>query len=409
MNILIINQPPYNRGDESAHKGLVRSLLINLPESRIYVMCPLSQNESVRQYSVMDSRVKYITSPQPVMKMGFFLKLGLQYGMEWMWYFHPVIAIELRKIYKKADVVICAPGGICMGGFQDWNHLFHLRLAKFFKKPLVYYGRSFGPFPVETKKNRLFKKNSLEMLHYFSFLSIRDHKTEMLANELGIPYISTVDSAFLDSPEVIVPYELRFILEEKYMVFVPNYLLWHYAYKNKYTHETVMKFYSKVMDVVWSQNPELNIVMLPQLFCGQEYCLRDIEFFRDLADMKNDKRVIVVPDCYSSDVQQAIIKKAEYVIGARYHSIVFSLNQAVPCIALSYEHKMSGLLESLHKSEWCIDFTSTFDNESNQEKCLEDIQRLISQMKSDKNIQKMAKEKANGCMNQLVEKLSTMI
>ena len=35
MNILIINQPLNNRGDESAHKGLVRAIVKNIPEAEI--------------------------------------------------------------------------------------------------------------------------------------------------------------------------------------------------------------------------------------------------------------------------------------------------------------------------------------------------------------------------------------
>ena len=109
-----------------------------------------------------------------------------------------------------------------MGGFQDWNHLYMLKWAKHCHRPLAYFGRSFGPFPIETDNERLFKEISLEMLNYFSFLSIRDKVTERLADELKIPYISTVDTAFLDSPEVKIPYELQLTLNNKqYMVFVP--------------------------------------------------------------------------------------------------------------------------------------------------------------------------------------------
>lgn len=58
---------------------------------------------------------------------------------------------QYNELYKESDVVLCAPGGICMGGFQNWWHLFMLQLAKYIGKPLVYYGRSFGPFPVVTR------------------------------------------------------------------------------------------------------------------------------------------------------------------------------------------------------------------------------------------------------------------
>lgn len=407
MNILVINQPPFNRGDESAHKGLIRTLLNKMPSVKIFVMSSESVSESVRQYSVIDDRVSYIKTPNHSMKAGVFIRLGMQFGMTWLWFFHPVINLRYRKIYKKADVIICAPGGICMGGFQDWGHLFYLRLAKYFSRPLVYYGRSFGPFPIKTLNNRRFKKVSLQMLNYFSFLSIRDKKTEILAEELGVQYVHTVDSAFLDSPKTSLPYELKSIFKDlEYMVFVPNYLLWHYEYKKKYSHMTIMNFYSKVIDEILSANPELNIVMLPQLFCGKNYSLKDIEFFRDLAEMKKDKRIIVISDCYSSDIQQAIISRAKYVIGARYHSIVFSLNQGVPCIALSYEHKIAGLLESLGKSDWCIDFTASLDSQESQQQCLDNIRNIIPNLEPCPNVQKNAKDIANKCMDTFIEYLN---
>ena len=38
MNILIVNQPLNNRGDESAHKGLVRRLSKQYPKAEINVL-----------------------------------------------------------------------------------------------------------------------------------------------------------------------------------------------------------------------------------------------------------------------------------------------------------------------------------------------------------------------------------
>ena len=205
MNILIINQPAFNRGDESAHKGLVRTLLKRLPDAHIKVLSSSYVQESVRQYAVHDSRVEYVIDPCDFYNPSDYLWHGFDVAKYGLMKYRPSIH-KYKSIYRWADLVLCAPGGICMGGFQDWNHLMHLKMAQVFRKPLAYYGRSFGPFPTATESNRLFKKVSLEMLHYFSFLSIRDHKTEQLADELGIPYISTVDSAFLDAPKVEVPY-----------------------------------------------------------------------------------------------------------------------------------------------------------------------------------------------------------
>ena len=272
-----------------------------------------------------------------------------------------------------------------MGGFQDWNHLYMLKWAKHCHKPLAYFGRSFGPFPTETVLNRQFKDVSYEMLHYFSFLSIRDKVTEKLADSIGVSYVSTVDTAFLDSPKVEIPYELKMQLSNKpYMVFVPNYLLWHPAYKGKFTEEELVDFYCSMVQEVWTNNPKQNVVMLPQTFRNGNM-IDDIHLFRMIAEKLNDPRIIVIPDCYGSDIQQQIIRNAKYVIGARYHSIVFAINQNVPFIALSYEHKISGLLAALGKEDSMIDFTSAMLSKEKQQHCLSGIREMLPNLRSDEN------------------------
>lgn len=408
MNILIINQPPFNRGDESAHKALLRTLIQQLPSANIKVLFDGDHIESIRQYAVHNEHISYVKIPIHFLKSEQIANKGLYYNRRWLWNLHPFFR-RYRRIYKWADVVICAPGGICMGGFQDWNHLYHLLMAKFYHKPLAYYGRSFGPFPTETEGNRLFKKYSMEMLNYFSFLSIRDHKTEILAEELNIPYVSTVDTAFLDSPEVEIPYELKSLIGKKpYVIFVPNYLLWHYAYKGKVSHEQIMSFYSKVIDELIAAFPDCNIVMLPQLFCGRQYSLSDIDFFRDLANLKNDNRIIVTPDCYSSDIQQTIIHGAKALLGSRYHSIVFAINQNVPFVALSYEHKIVGLLETLGKQDCCVDITNTFVNKDKENATIEQIRALLQVIDKDAVAQQKAKTIARQCMDSFISTINNL-
>ena len=86
--------------------------------------------------------------------------------------------------------------------------------------------------------------------------------------------------------------------------------------------------------------------------------------------------IIVLDERYSSDIQQCIMKNARLVIGARYHSIVFALNNGVPFISLSYEHKMKGLLETIGGIQNMVDIENIFD--SNQD---EHILQSIEQIK----------------------------
>ena len=125
MKILIINQPLNNRGDEAAHKALVRSLLSKMPEAYFTVLFLQSYSpEGIRQFTVDDDRVVYVD----IHPQGDFWKIAEEWivnGKTSGWNSSPALR-SMRNFYEAADFVICAPGGICMGAFQDWWHLFYL-------------------------------------------------------------------------------------------------------------------------------------------------------------------------------------------------------------------------------------------------------------------------------------------
>lgn len=404
MNLLIINQPLNNRGDESAHKALVRSLSHRFQQSKITILFVGANPDSVEQFKVKKENVVYVNL-QHQKGYGLIYPSVTRNGHYWMMHVHPT-GRKILHYFKEADWVVCAPGGICMGGFQNWGHLFYLKIAKYLGKRIAYYGRSFGPFPTETYDNRCFKEISIDLLHYFSFLSIRDAKTEVLANNLGIKYISTVDTAFLDSPKVEVPLEVKEIIgDDRYVVFVPNLLIWHYAYKGRISKETVISFFTSIYNAIIRIFPNHKIIMLPQTFNYTREDDNDINFFHDLQFSIADKRLRVLSDKYSSDIQQTIISGADCMIGARYHSVVFAINNDVPFVALSYEHKISGLLEKLNKQDCMIDISHALDSNDAIRDCVINFNIILENVKKDPVVQKKAKEIAGKCFESLTKEL----
>jgi colanic acid/amylovoran biosynthesis protein len=349
-NILIINQPMGNRGDESAHRALVRNLNEALPYTHITVLTFADYANAEQEFIVNNPLNEYVNFLFPHNLAAstvaqWSLKLGLQ---RIALHVHPILR-KLIPYYQEADIVLCAPGGICMGGFQDWLHLFMLYVAKICKKPLVYYSRSFGPFPTRTWMNRRFKHLSETILRYFTFLSIRDKKTMQLADSMNIHYTPAIDTAFLEQPQVSVPQELQ-LQGKKYVVFVPNSLTWHYAFR-QCSQKKIESFYISIIGLLRQKYPDCDIVMLPQL-CSIG-AKGDYTYFLKLQSLCipiDRSHIQVIPDIYGSDIQQSIIRKAELVVGARYHSIVFAINNGRPFIALNYEHKIAGVLELLQLS-----------------------------------------------------------
>lgn len=405
MRIIIVNQPVYNRGDESAHRALIRTLLERIPGVSIEVLYTSSIQKPMEQFRVSSPQVYYncVKNFKGATKI---MIMGLNNHV--LWLFHPTIWTIIRR-YKAADLILCAPGGICMGGFMNREHMFYLHLAKFLHKPLAYYGRSIGPFLEGTEEQKKFKLLSLNIMNYFSFFSIRDTKSELLAKSLGFAPVSTVDTAFLETPSESIPDEInKEIGNTPYMVFVPHMLLWHFAYKNRVSIETMTLFYSKIISVLLSYNDNIKIVMLPQTYGHCDRYSNDVNFFRDLASLANNSRIIVIDDKYSSDIQQSIIKKSEFVVGARYHSIVFAINNEVPFISLSYEHKMSGLLETLNKKNSMIDIEHSMDNEQNVELFIKDFEYKLHHLAFDISLTTKAKQIANSCMDAFVKYCNTL-
>ena len=410
MNILMINQPLNNRGDESAHRALVRRILKEIPNAKIRVFFIGEKKDSVRQFRIEDERVTYVSYlsqsctknkfkyffyDRLIVWNAFFKYVSFCYlkNVTCLWWFNPLIWPLLVAIFR-SDFVVNAPGGICMGGFQVWHHIAYLKMAKVLHKDIYYYGRSIGPFPEKTVSNRRFKEESFKLLRYFKFLSLRDEKSESIACQYKIPYVPTVDSAFLDVPNSGVPQNLVECIGDDYMVFVPNVLRWHYAYKNV-PKERIDNMFIKMHDALHSAFPKANIVMLPQTFNYDDPLFNDVNYFHELKSMLgNPSYIKVIADIYSSDVQQQIIAKSKLIVGARYHSIVFAINNKTPFISLSYEHKMEGLLNIIGGKESMIDISDLSSDEK-----VNDIMREFSSILSDRNSKNNAACLYNKAMN----------
>ncbi|MGN0235892.1 MAG: polysaccharide pyruvyl transferase family protein [Paludibacteraceae bacterium] len=377
-SILIINQPLGNRGDEAAHRAFVRSLNNAFPQAHIDIVWIGAPQKYVDEFIVDHPNNNYINLgvPHDYFAKGFgegAMRCGC--SLKVIATIHPILH-KLKSYYLSADLVLCAPGGICMGGFQDWVHLFFLEMAKTYHRPLGYYSRSFGPFPTKTWQNKQFKKKSIELLHYFCKLSIRDKKTMALADEMHIPYIPSIDAAFLERPSVASS-----IMKQKdnYIVFVPNKLTWHYAYRH-YAQEIIDDFYLSILSQLLAQYPNHRVIMLPQTSSTFGNKNSDYYYFVHLRNRSQHSRQIeIIPDTCGSDEQQTIIHGASLVVGARYHSIVFAINNARPFIALNYEHKIEGLLDILELKKYKVDITNIFSSKRDMSKALKQFADLLTQ------------------------------
>lgn len=398
MKILIINQPINNRGDESAHKALVRAINKSFPEYEISVYFSGIKRDSVKQMEVKNPNNKYINNFS--FRRGRILTkwLGLKLNLPRLSALHPNHR-PFVKVLKKSDLVISAPGGPAIGAYYNMNDIYWLKLASTYNKKIVYYSRSIGPFEPKTSKQKLLLKIGIALLSNVSFLSLRDKQSINLGKELNLKFTSSIDTAFLEQPKVDLPSEIGAQLSGKRcVVFVPNTINWAPTLSD-IPDELVFDYFSKSLHLISSIYKSHKIVLLPQL--SNITPSVELSFFQKLKEKGSNKNVIVLDDTYSSDIQQTIISKSDLVVGARYHSIVFAINQNIPFVALSYEHKIQGMLEELEIAEHCIDLPHFLKSNTKTDEFIRLLESKIRIACKPIEASQKAKEIAHSCFNEM--------
>ena len=110
----------------------------------------------------------------------------------------------------------------------------------------------------------------------------------------------------------------------------------------------------------------------------QEYDLAPFLLPHDRGDVKlackinetlNDSVEVIRED--NAAKIKGIISKTCLVVSARFHGVVSSLSQGIPCISTGWSHKYRELMLNYECEEFIIDISSTKNIESRLEKLLQ--------------------------------------
>jgi colanic acid/amylovoran biosynthesis protein len=74
--------------------------------------------------------------------------------------------------------------------------------------------------------------------------------------------------------------------------------------------------------------------------------------------MRVKERAALITEAYTPMEVKSLIGQCDLFIGARMHSNIAALSQAVPTVAISYSHKTQGIMSMLDAEEWVYDIGS---------------------------------------------------
>lgn len=348
-NILVVNQHGSNRGDEAACRGMIYGIRRFIPDATFNILTVYPLNlEGLNGVSLLDNL------PLRGLEGTQFLRRMLRYLVSF--YTNIRATTYMRQVfewYRKADLIISAPGGPYIGDLYPWTQkemAFHILLGTLMPAFVMLYAPSVGPF--QSKFDNYWRR---ALLKHIDLITVRESFSAAHLTDLGIQisgeYI-TADSA-LQCPVNSFLGQSVFVREgldpnNKYIGFIPLELARFHSESERLQYITLLV---ELLRWVESQY-HIQYVFFPQGY-GAWHDKPFLEFIRTVSGLGS--KITILPETCNSDEQQALMGKMDLVISFRYHPTIFALRQFVPCVAVAYEHKVKGFMQAIGMQDYCLD------------------------------------------------------
>lgn len=276
---------------------------------------------------------------------------------------------ETLKLIKECDTVFVKGGGFIhsYGGITDpyfiYYLTYHIRLAEAYKKDVFVLPNSVGPL-----KNRIAKRIALEALEKCTYLTVRENISRDFLKEHNVKAHLYPDLGFFLKPSEsdMSDYLARrgVPLNQKKVAIT----LRPYRFQGFNDAE---KLYSNYIS---------GCVTLANFLYGKGYHITFLAHTLGPSSHEDDRIAIKeVRDALSDDVLkrssyiedfdltcrevEKIYSYYDYMVGTRFHSVIFSLNVGVPAIAIAYGgNKSKGIMSELGNGLYSIDMDKIDDN-----------------------------------------------
>ncbi|HVZ11522.1 MAG TPA: polysaccharide pyruvyl transferase family protein [Patescibacteria group bacterium] len=218
-------------------------------------------------------------------------------------------------------------------------------LAEILRKPIVLYSQSIGPF-----YNSFQEYIARITLSKVNLIMAREENTRKTLLKIGVKrslIVRTVDAAFLFKGNKKI--ELKNLKRSRGQKIVGI------TVRKWLTAEGQIKFENEIAEFINRlEDYNLLFVFVPQV---ASVLHRDDD--REVAGriyekIKNKKKVINLTKNFTHHELISIYSKLDFLVGTRFHSVIFSLISGVVALAIEYEYKTSGIMADLKLSDWVI-------------------------------------------------------
>ncbi|MFF7634661.1 polysaccharide pyruvyl transferase family protein [Kitasatospora sp. NPDC008050] len=265
----------------------------------------------------------------------------------------PLLPAEVRRevdAVAAADLVVSMGGGYfnARPGLDGYQNVFYvvlpLLLALRQGVPVVLAPQSFGPFPAPAQR----RLAAYVVRRAALALAREDVSVDILAEcgVRGTPVRRAVDSGFAFAPPPQGDWRARLGVGPDVPLVGVTARQWLAADQQ----EDYERALATTIDAVRATGAQ--VVLIPQVttdYLGDDDRIveRRIAGYCATPPLRVDERV---------DYRElkGLYAECAYVLGTRFHSVIFALTSGVPCIAIEYEHKTRGIMRDLGLESWVL-------------------------------------------------------
>ena len=313
-------------------------------------------------------------------------------------------------IFKNAKAAFVKGGGFLHAyeGLTDtykiYFFLYHINLALSMGIPVYIMPNSYGPFVSRTSR-RMVRKCLSKCQFVYSRESISQ---QVLKDDCGVDSILSRDLAMylekdksFNAREYLTDKDIK--MEKGKMVGIT---VRPYRFPGKANPEVLYDRYKESVCnlILWLLENNYHPILIEHVF-SENYHERDIICINEIiATLKEKGKHIDVFSDLTLNCKQmkAIYAEMDYLVGTRFHSVIFALTEAVPVIAITYGgNKGDGIMKDLGLSDYAVPidslsnevlierFQALVDNqdkvntyiENNRKQIAEDYETIVSNLR----------------------------
>ncbi len=267
----------------------------------------------------------------------------------------------VRKIISDTVIFIDLSGFALSSAFKpriNKEYLTCIDSARLLGIPVVLMPQSFGPFDYDESIKDKMMENIRRIMKYPELIFAREQDGyDQLVNEIGSDKVVLSPDLVLQNKEFDIgkitdvsrlKTDVPEVNTDKNVAIIPNKRVLD-KFKDD---EAFYSLYDGILRLLLDRGRNVYLIY---------HSNEDLLICRKIKDTCGSERVYVVDEEMNFWQFAEYISNFDYVIASRYHSIIHSFKQGVPCIGLGWAVKYKELFEQCEQGNYVFDLTASVD------------------------------------------------